>query len=197
MEEFPLRWPLGYPVTENPEPNYNFNQWTLAAARKELLTELNRLKPESFVITRNNDKRKDGLTYSADNLNKIPKGVAVYFTIEGEQKVLCCDMWDNWGDNMRALTLTINALRGLERWGCSNIMKGAFSGLKELPYQTDAGDKVWQVLHLSAKPASWAVVEGAYKSLAKQYHPDIPGGSSDKFSELQEAFQKAKQIFGV
>ena len=200
IEEFPLRWPPGYPVTLEPEPNYNFKQWTLADARKELLEELRLLKAENFVITRNNDKRKDGLSYSAENLGKISKSVAVYFLLNGEQKVLCCDAWDNWGDNMHALALTINAIRGMERWKVSNIMKGTTSGLKELPAQTEAGQKVWDVLFpglgIKEKPKNWEVVENQYRILIKRLHPDIPvTGDSDAFSTLQEAYQQAKQIF--
>lgn len=42
-------------------------------------------------------------------------GVAVYFTLKGQQFCFACDHWDEIKDNMQAIHKTIEALRGIER----------------------------------------------------------------------------------
>ncbi len=139
IKAYPLQWPVGYPRTTNPVTNYNFETYTFAAARKSLVKELERLKATQVIISTNIPIRADGGYHANYDKRKIDdKAVAVYFILDGEQRVLCCDAWDNWEDNMHAITKTIDALRGLSRWKVSEIMRRTFSGLKELPFETEA-----------------------------------------------------------
>jgi hypothetical protein len=43
-------------------------------------------------------------------------GVAVYFSYRNQQRCFACDRWNRIQDNMQAISKTIEALRGIERW---------------------------------------------------------------------------------
>lgn len=48
-----------------------------------------------------------------------------------------------------------------------------------------------QVLHVTTD-APWEVVEAAYRALAKLKHPDVPGGSTEAFQSLGNAYAELK-----
>lgn len=96
------------------------------------------------VISTNIELRIDGLPYSRQRPIS-DHGVAVYFTRNGRQMVFACDRWDKIEHNMRAITKTIEAMRGIERWGSSDLMERAFAGFEALP----APDPWWKALGLS------------------------------------------------
>jgi hypothetical protein len=113
--------------------------------------------------------------------------VAVYFTLDGEEVCFACDRWTLVEDNIRAIGKTIEALRGIERWGTSDMRRAAFTGFAALP----AGGSAWhQVLGVSPT-ASKAEIEAAYRRLVKTTHPDA-GGDRERFLEIQRAYQEAR-----
>jgi len=93
-------------------------------------------------------------------------------------------------------------MRAIDRWGVSDFMKRSFTGFNALPpKQPDKPKREWwQVMTYSQKPGNaswdWAGVEAQYKSLAKQRHPDVVGGSVEQFQELSNAFAEAKKYYG-
>ncbi len=46
---------------------------------------------------------------------------------------MACDKWDRIEHNIWASYLSIEAIRGLDRWGGSEFLDGLFSGFKALP----------------------------------------------------------------
>ena len=75
--------------------------------------------------------RLDGLPYS----NQTPpadKGVAVYFTHKKQAMCFACDRWDRVQDNIYAIAMTIQALRGIERWGSGSMVEQAFLSVSTL-----------------------------------------------------------------
>ena len=161
----PLEWPLGYPRTKKPVTNFQFRQWKFDEAISDLEKELKLLKASQISINTNIPLRKDGSFYYNWREKNIPdKGVAVYFLLNGEQRVLCCDAWDNWEDNLHSIALTVAALRGLERWKVSDIKNRAFSGLntKALPEVISAEIDLWRILGLETKQANGLVLRKAY-----------------------------------
>jgi hypothetical protein len=142
------------------------------------------------VVSTNLELRNDGLPYSKQRAIADP-GVAVYFTRKGHQMVFACDQWDRIEHNMRAITKTIEAMRGIERWGSSDLMERAFAGFEALP----PPDRVvtlscWQILDLPVG-ASEMEVERAYRAKAKTAHPDA-GGSREEWDQLRRAYDQAK-----
>lgn len=123
-------------------------------------------------------------------------GVAVYFNYDGKQRVLACDKWKTPAENIRALGLTVEALRSLPRWGSSEILERTFSGFPALPEISSFNpDTIWDQLGLGAQPADVEILHNAYKRQAKKVHPDVAGGSQEAFESLQKAYDQAKMLF--
>lgn len=82
---------------------------------------------------------------------------------------------------------TVDAIRGIERWGTGEMMKAAFAGFKALPEQTNA--TAWYgILEVTLK-ASEDQIKEAYRKKAMETHPD-KGGNSEKFNLIQIAYQQ-------
>lgn len=110
----------------------------------------------------------------------------IYDRFIRSQPSLCCDKWTDIEANIRALSMSIDAMRGLDRWGVSEILKRVFTGFKALPEKVEA-KPWWEVLQCTAR-ASKDDIKKAYWRLAKIHHPDN-GGSPQAFSELSDAYQ--------
>ncbi len=152
---FPLEWPVGWPRSEGHERSRYRVKYKTATV--ELLAELRLLGAEHVVISSNAAVRKsDGLPYTeAANERSDDPGVAVYFVLEGAATVIACDQWDTVKDNIRAIGLTVVAMRAIQRSGATELLRRAFSGFRALP-GPDA-TKWWKVLGVSiAAPADEA-----------------------------------------
>jgi hypothetical protein len=117
-------------------------------------------------------------------------GVAVYFTLNGEDRCIPCDRWNMVAANLQAIRLTIGALRGIARWGTRGIVEAAFAGFQALPAGSGGGIAWWDVLGVRPD-ASPEEIDAAYRRLARQHHPDA-GGSHEAFLRLAEAYQQAR-----
>lgn len=62
-------------------------------------------------------------------------GVAVYFTLGGHQRVFACDKWSSVSSNIRAIQKTIEAIRGIERWGSSEMLTRIYDSFTVLPQE--------------------------------------------------------------
>lgn len=188
-EAYPLAWPAGWKRSRH-RPRAAF-KCDFAKARDGLLRELRLMGARYVVLSSNVPLRRDGLPYAKQPEPDDP-GVAVYFMWQGKQMTFACDRWDRVRDNVRAVEKTIEALRGIERWGASDMMERAFSAFEALP----APDGVvtlscWQILDLGPD-ASEMEIERAYRTKAKSAHPD-QGGSRDEWDQLRRAYDQAKK----
>jgi hypothetical protein len=186
IESYPLQWPAGYPRTGWPRGNYKFYPSTLLGERQSLLEELRRMKAVNIVISTNVPIKQDGNPY-ATYAKPADVGVAVYFSIDNKQMALCCDRWNTLEANLKALKMSVEAMRGLDRWGVSDILNRAFMGFKALPEKA-AGFPWWEVLGVSRVCTKAEVIEG-YKNKSKIHHPNV-GGEPHKWQELQDAYQE-------
>lgn len=185
VEAFPLQWPIGWERTPEGKRQYASFKQTLATARDGLLVELERMGAQrhQVVISTNIPLRRDGLPYSGKT-NPPDPGVAVYFVLDGVQKCIPCDKWMFVEDNMQAIRLTINALRGLERWGARQMVDAAFSGFDALPASSETG---WWVTLGVPRDAHLEELRRVYRDLVKRHHPDR-GGDPEAFHRIQEAW---------
>lgn len=140
---YPLQWPAGWPRTPShqmQDSKYRFRRvgrysksqspfWTFAEARDALNDELDRLGARNLVLSSNYELRLDGQP-SAKAGNPIDRGIAIYFTLKGKPMVMACDMHVRAEENMRSLTLAIEAMRQLERHGGGIMMERAFEGFQ-------------------------------------------------------------------
>jgi hypothetical protein len=182
----PICWPLGRPRTPN-RLEATFKN-TFSAARDGLLSELRLMRADNVVLSTNVELRRDGLPYAGRS--PADPAAAVYFTWRGDQYVFACDCWQKVEHNLQAIRKTIEAVRGIERWGTGEMVSAAFAGFKALPEQAgpSSGATWWAVLGFSSPTAVRAVdIDTAYKRLAKQYHPDQPGGSLELMQQLNQA----------
>lgn len=202
---FPLHWPLGWPRKLSRIPSRFGKHNTppsVAAGSRKVLDELRRMGVPDYnvVISTNVELRRDGLPYSNQRTPTDP-GVAVYFKLKGKQKVLACDKYVTVGDNLYAIGLTIEATRGIERWG-SVTTEQAFAGYIALEEKTEAS--CWEILGIEPMqpanlgPAHRAARENtimdAYRRKARETHPDVEGGSPEKFDAVVRAKDMALQL---
>lgn len=207
-QRYPLDWPQGYPrIVYRERPR--FKTPNLGAAVQNILEQVRllkgkyRLDEEEVTISSNVPLRNDGLP-RADYMRSGVKdpGVAVYFKHNKDAVVLCCDRWQSVEQNLKAIAITIEDIRRIERNGVSDFIKRSFTGFKALPASTN-GRQWWQVLQLptNGEPiksvSNIEFVKIQYRELAKLKHPDNPDGSGEAFVELQGAWMEAKKYFGI
>lgn len=176
---FPLCWPPHGKRTRYPERS-NF-ETTLGKAIKDLQEEVGRLGGRDLIISTNMPVRRDGIPY-ANASQPADKGVAVYFSYKQKPMCFACDRWNRMEDNMRAITKTIDALRGIERWGSGSMVEQAFTGFVALPAPT----AWWQTLGLKDNKATREDIERAHRKLAMANHPDR-GGDGERMADINAA----------
>lgn len=191
IEAYPLQWPTGYPRTARVSNRFRFYPSSVYVEIKSLKEELGRMNAMGVIISTNIPTKGDGNPYST-YAKPSDVGVAVYFTIDNRAMALCCDKWDSVEANLKALSMSVDALRGLDRWGVSDIMDRAFMGFKALPEKA-ASFPWWEVLGL-ARDCTKSQIRDAYKKKAKVHHPNA-GGEPHKWQELNEAYEQGlKQV---
>jgi hypothetical protein len=166
----------------------------LYSARSQLENELRRLGATGVVLSSNIPLRNDGLPYS--NVREpADHGVAVYFRIKGEPRVLAVDKWNRVSDNFVALARHVEAIRGQLRWGVGSLEQ-AFGGYKALP--AVGASKPWfQVLGVDAA-APWPEVQRKRLELLQRHHPDVAGDAGgDQAAEINRAYAEARAARAV
>jgi hypothetical protein len=223
-EAYPLKWPAGVPRTKDPQPSKfattsrNEHGWrtshnrTIFDASEELRRQLKLLKAKNIVVSSNLPTREDGMPISKDTA--APRGdaaVAVYWSVEQwRQKqwvqvphCMPCDRWNRLADNIYAVALSIEAMRGMDRWGAVSVEQ-AFAGFRALP--SGSGDEVipqqpmvdWRTILGGSWPEDLdaaevlAIAKARHRKLIATAHPDA-GGRSDHSAELNAAIEAAEQ----
>ena len=157
------------------------------------LTSVERMDAEHVVINSNIETYERGgkrIPYTNRSEPADP-GVAVYFQWNSESYALACDHWETTAGNMQALRKTVAAMRGLERWKVSEILKRTFSGFDALPAEGEtSGSSWWDVLGVPRENATREKVRHAYRKRSKDAHPD-QGGDPAEWHRLQEAYEQA------
>lgn len=198
-EAYPLSWPAGWPITdisERRDGKYNFRKpggkfWAFAEARNALLDELRRLGAGDVVLSCNIKPDLHGRLVEPSR-RPADQGIAVYFTLDGQPKTMARDTYTRFEENMRALTLTIEALRAIERHGGGQMMSRAFAGFTALPppLVTPPRKPWWEILGVDRDILSETEIRAAYRRRARVCHPDA-GGTSEAMAELRAALEQA------
>lgn len=190
-EAYPLYWPENRPRTEAWKRERSRFKTGFGAAIREVVDELGRLGARSPVVSTNVALRRDGLPLASAKRVNDP-GVAVYFTYKGKQTCFACDRWDKVEDNIWAVAKTIDAMRGIARWGTGDMLAAAFTGFAALPPPATEWRKVLNV----TDGAGIVSAETNYREAAKRAHPDN-GGSHERMAELNIAIQQARRELGA
>lgn len=132
--------------------------------------EIARMGGRNVVVSTNKPVRRDGGIYVGAKEPTDP-GVAVYFERDNNRVCFACDQYDRVWKNMRAIAKTIEAMRGIERWGSKEMLDRAFTGFAALPPPDapiempgpGALPRPWHDV-LGVKPdAPWSEIRSAYR----------------------------------
>jgi hypothetical protein len=186
---YPLQWPVGWPRNKygaSATFKVSYDQ-----AEKELTAELERLGATSAYISTDQELRMDGRPRR--DRQPSSNAVAVYFVRKEKQLCIPCDKFTTVRDNIRAVGLTLEAIRRMERYGTSQMVEATLSGFAALPAEASpsVGPRAWyDVLQVSPE-ADAEIVRAAWRRLTARYHPDNQEtGNSEKFHEVQDAYKQ-------
>lgn len=205
VRAYPLAWPAGRPRTaEWKRVRARFKGWTFPRARADLYDELGRLDATHYVLSTDLELRLDGEAYARATARD--SGVALYFRrldVNGHHRpyVMAADRYDRMADNVRALSVCIEALRRIERHGSPDLMEQAFSGFTAIPETTGGTHTPWdEVLGMSStwrnRPASQVLVEvkRCYRELVKEHSRAFTLASTGEESDLVRGIIEARDV---
>lgn len=133
---YPLQWPTGWTRTPADQRQHSRFFYGFAESLRSLLHELRLIGAANVVITSDLPQRNDGLPRAVAMRDVGDPGIAVWFHLHDQERVFACDRWMSPEENMRAIALSVAAVRGLARWGAGDVVARAFQGFDALP----AGD---------------------------------------------------------
>jgi len=163
----------------------------------DLEREMRHLGARDIVIqafVRSDDIRNDGWPRSSARF--FEPGIILSFTGRNREALsFPCDTYLHWDSNLRAISLTLTALRAIDRYGVTKRAE-QYQGWKRLsaPTHEQKHDAIWALGHLAALADTTAdairgdasAIDLAYRAAARKTHPDH-GGNTDAFQLLQEA----------
>ncbi|AJW38548.1 heat shock protein DnaJ [Rhodococcus sp. B7740] len=191
------RWPA--PRTEQPGPSPFSAPWrsTLQLLDRELRAIGSGNRPATAILQiamREQDFRNDGLPRA----NAVPKHPGVILSIESSKGPLSfpCDRFTHWQDNLRAIALSLEALRKVDRFGTTPNAE-QYTGFRAIgsasSTPTESTAQALRALELIAFPdtdgvdPSGIASSDRIKRLAKAAtHPDRTGGDSNAFQRVQD-----------
>lgn len=190
IESYPLYWPEGRRRTPAGGRRRSTFQANFVKCRDDLIRQIQLLGGKKPIISTNIPVRMDGLPY-ANTAQPNDPGVAVYFDYKGKSMCFPCDGFQKVHENIRAIGLTISALRSIQRYGSLDMMESAFRGFTAIPEK--AGQYWRDVFEIpqDAKP-TMDDVDKAFKMMALLYHPD-KGGTMDEWQRIVTARENARQ----
>lgn len=205
-QALPLSWPTNQPRTPfgRRKKNPMWKGATVSTACHQIEESVRMLGGTDLVLSTNLALRIDGFPRSGQPEPSDP-GVAVYFHRKGKPLVFACDSYGSVRENLRAIGMHLEAMRGMERWGCGTLDQ-AFAGYAALP-APGARPPWWEVLGLQRDVAlsirkvedmstREVLLREAYRKQAKNAHPDA-GGSTEAFQSLTKAFEEARTELGI
>ncbi len=215
VDRYPLQWPSGWKRTpasrresarfSKSETRYgqkqdgtsfktvDKRQVNASDATMRLESELDRLGARNATLSTNMELRLDGRPKS--NVSDPPDtGAAVYFTLNGQQRCLACDKWNRVADNIAALAAHIDALRRIDRYGVGTSDQ-AFAGYVGLP----AKGETWRTTlgFDRDETISAEMIERAFRTRARDAHPDAVNGSHDAMASLTQARSEGLMAIGA
>ena len=174
---YPLQWPQGVPRTDIHRRERARFKCTVSSSLDALDRELKLMRAKNLILSSN---------YTLGDTNPKDPGVCAYFLLDDQSVAMPCDRWLKIEENVTAIAKTVEALRGIERWGSRAMLKAIFTGFKALP-QSTSGLAWWDVLQVRPD-ASHDVVQENFRRLARQRHPDSNQGVDKGVAEVNQAW---------
>ena len=194
IDEVDKRYPLSWPAGWKRARSRTYSQFRVGEHRalQDLEYEVDRLGGTNLIISTNMRLRRDGLPYASQKRVEDP-GVAVYFKMDGKDVTMAADQYVEIGDNYRAIGKTIECLRGIKRYGASDLLERAFMGFTQIAHTPEP--EWWQVLgfeHDDIPGLDLEFVRCRFHELAKEHHPD-GGGDPETMKLMNAAWAKAQE----
>jgi hypothetical protein len=189
IDGYPLQYPVGKQRTIRPE-RARFGQHSVSQAINYLKDEVYRLGGKDLVISTNLVLTLTGRPKSGQR-NPSDSGVAVYFKLKDKDQCFPCDRWDKVEHNIWAIYKSIEALRGLERWGAKDMVESAFKGFQALP----SPDQITNTkVRYFAGCNTLSEGKERFRNMVAELHPDNKEtGDQNKFIELNNQYTQFKQ----
>lgn len=161
----------------------------------DLEREIEALSATSVVVQLDldaNQIRNDG--WPRSSARPRSPGVVVSFVVKTKPLSFPCDTYLTWEDNLRAISLSLTALRAVDRYGVTRHAE-QYTGFAQLPppetplpmsmREADEFLRCWG-RHEGSGKLTQAEINIAYRTAAGRLHPD-KGGSHEQFVKLQQA----------
>jgi hypothetical protein len=177
-------------------------------ALKHLETELKHVGAKQIVIAtghRKDEIRQDGWPRSTAKDPTHP-GVIVFFDSKHGPLSFDCDTYRDWRDNLRAIGLTLENLRAVERYGATKRGE-QYKGFAALPApdaQAPEPRRAAALVLLKAAGCNLteenveyvlsvpSACKSAYNQAVRQTHPDH-GGTTEAFQSVRDAYALLQQ----
>lgn len=183
---YPLCWPEGLARTNWRERKPSPFRVQFAKARDEAMREFRLFNADDVLIS--SDMQAFSTTEPDD------PGIALWFRWKGSWRCIACDTYSSLTANLRAVGLTVESLRTMERYGTQmldQLMTGV--AVQALPAP---GPKAWYVVLGVPESAPLNAIETVFRQLAAMHHPDTPGGSTERMAEINAAIAEARRLKG-
>lgn len=211
----PLRqWPDGHERTPVGERQGSRFRAPYSSTLELLEKELRMLGAEKVVVQMDIHPgaiRNDGLPYANASMPDEESGIVLSFEVDGEQFMYPCDTYRDWQDNLRAIALTLEKLRAVDRYGVSKTGE-QYVGWKALPEDVDDRIGPEEAARILVSTAGWRSSEdferrvetclededqaASYlREARKKSHPDMPTGNDASFKRVQRAGHILEQRF--
>jgi hypothetical protein len=184
VTEYPLCWPASQERTS--ERVASPFKASMATALAQIENEMRLWRAVDYVISKAPAYRR----------GPVDPGVALWWTLPSkkaeELRVLACDRYRVTEANLRAIGLTLDALRGCDRWGAYTREQAVEGARLALPGPGVAmpSRPWWEVLAVT-EATPLVVCEAAYRTLAKDRAND-----RDAMVELNLAVEAARRAKG-
>ena len=169
---YPLTWPANMPRTKAP---------VKSQFRTSLSGALKNVRESIGAFARDSGKKVETLIISSnvtlgEDRPRDP-GVAAWFVWDGLSVCIAIDRYPKVEDNLQAIHHVVEARRTELRHGGLHIVRATFTGFQALP--SPERKRSWRVVMnlIDVPQITIDMVEGRYRALASQRHPDKPTGS--------------------
>lgn len=160
------------------------------ATLKHLERELAAIDASSVVIQIDlpaSQIRVDG--WPRSGARPASPGVVLSFVSGRAPLAFPCDRFLVWQDNLRAIALSLEALRAVNRYGVTRHAE-QYRGFAQIEEPVDNVTTAAAFLSrhsggMLVKTLDRGSIDAAYRAAAKRLHPDAPNGSHELFLKLQ------------
>lgn len=192
---FPLCWPEGVPRAKRRQDA----RFKVADGKaiEDLYRAADLMRLSGVVLSTNVEPRLDGRPRANQAAPRDP-GAVLYAIHAGAETVIACDRYNRVGANIRAIGLTLDALRSIKRWGSSEMLEGALRGFQALPGPTAGAERRpdwWTVLSVP-REVGREILEPYCRTLLSAHHPD-KGGDPETFTRVRLAIEDMRAEKGA